>query len=150
MCLVANSLSCSGEFVGLNAKGMALQRKHASVSSPFVQACFAVSSHYDSSQIFYDLSCIRFWSPIYNSCWNYVILLQNPGSCFIKAAKSGATDNLQGSLDGLAWGNCLSMGTSGMFDVIYSEKVLVFLYINISFLTSIQILCIMNMIPLVF
>ncbi|KAH1164241.1 hypothetical protein GLYMA_01G215700v4 [Glycine max] len=87
LCLVANSLSCSGEFVGLNAKGMALQRKHASVSSPFVQACFA-----------------------------------NPGSCFIKAAKSGATDNLQGSLDGLAWGNCLSMGTSGMFDVIYSEK----------------------------
>ncbi|KAG4987526.1 hypothetical protein JHK85_030509 [Glycine max] len=88
LCLVANSLSCSGEFVGLNAKGMALQRKHASVSSPFVQACFA-----------------------------------NPGSCFIKAAKSGVTDNLQGSLDALAWGNCLSMGTSGMFDIIYSEKV---------------------------
>ncbi|RDX61403.1 DNA-directed RNA polymerase IV subunit 1, partial [Mucuna pruriens] len=87
LCLVANSLSASGEFVGLNAKGMARQRKHASVSSPFVQACFS-----------------------------------NPGSCFIKAAKSGVMDNLQGSLDAMAWGNCLSMGTSGVFDIIYSEK----------------------------
>ncbi|WJX70714.1 DNA-directed RNA polymerase [Trifolium repens] len=41
MQLVANSLSASGEFVGLSAKGMARQRKHASVSSPFVQACFS-------------------------------------------------------------------------------------------------------------
>ncbi|TKY70899.1 DNA-directed RNA polymerase IV subunit 1 [Spatholobus suberectus] len=87
LCLVANILSASGEFVGLNAKGMARQRKHASVSSPFVQACFS-----------------------------------NPGSSFVKAAKSGVTDNLQGSLDALAWGNCLSMGTSGLFDIIYSEK----------------------------
>ncbi|WJX54939.1 DNA-directed RNA polymerase [Trifolium repens] len=86
--LVANSLSASGEFVGLNAKGMARQRKHASVSSPFVQACFS-----------------------------------NPGSSFLKAAKSGVMDNLQGNLDALAWGNCLPMGTSGQFDIIYSEKV---------------------------
>ncbi|KAJ1416079.1 RNA polymerase, alpha subunit [Sesbania bispinosa] len=86
--LVANSLSASGEFVGLNAKGMARQRKHASVSSPFVQACFS-----------------------------------NPGSSFIKAAKSGVMDDLQGSLDALAWGKYLSMGTSGQFDIIYSEKV---------------------------
>ncbi|XP_012574546.1 DNA-directed RNA polymerase IV subunit 1 isoform X2 [Cicer arietinum] len=86
--LVANSLSASGEFVGLNSKGMARQRNHASVSSPFVQACFS-----------------------------------NPGSTFLKAAKSGVVDNLQGTLDGLAWGNCLSMGTSGQFDVMYSEKV---------------------------
>ncbi|WJX62674.1 DNA-directed RNA polymerase [Trifolium repens] len=86
--LVANSLSASGEFVGLNAKGMARQRKHASVSSPFVQACFS-----------------------------------NPGSSFLKAAKSGVVDNLQGNLDALAWGNCLPMGTSGQFDIIYSEKV---------------------------
>ncbi|KAL2348086.1 hypothetical protein Fmac_002086 [Flemingia macrophylla] len=87
LCLVADSLSASGEFVGLNAKGMANQRKHASVSSPFVQACFS-----------------------------------NPGGCFIKAAKSGVMDNLQGSLDSFAWGNCPSMGTSGLFDIIYSEK----------------------------
>ncbi|XP_047156504.1 DNA-directed RNA polymerase IV subunit 1 isoform X2 [Vigna umbellata] len=85
--LLANSLSASGEFVGLNAKGMALQREHASVSSPFVQACFS-----------------------------------NPGRSFIKAAKSGITDNLRGSLDALAWGNCPSLGTSGLFDIIYSEK----------------------------
>ncbi|KAK7252639.1 hypothetical protein RIF29_36728 [Crotalaria pallida] len=39
--LVANSLSASGEFVGLNAKGMARQRQHASIASPFVQACFS-------------------------------------------------------------------------------------------------------------
>nr|KYP67245.1 DNA-directed RNA polymerase II subunit RPB1 [Cajanus cajan] len=87
LCLVANSLSASGEFVGLNAKGMAKQRKHASVSSPFVQACFS-----------------------------------NPGGCFIKAAKSGVMDNLQGSIDSFAWGNCPSMGTSGLFDIVYSEK----------------------------
>ncbi|KAG2375709.1 DNA-directed RNA polymerase IV subunit 1 DNA-directed RNA polymerase D subunit 1 [Vigna angularis] len=86
--LLANSLSASGEFVGLNAKGMALQREHASVSSPFVQACFS-----------------------------------NPGRSFIKAAKSGITDNLRGSLDALAWGNCPSLGTSGLFDIIYSEKI---------------------------
>ncbi|KAF7828324.1 DNA-directed RNA polymerase IV subunit 1 isoform X1 [Senna tora] len=85
--LVANSLSASGEFVGLNSKGMARQRQHASVSSPFVQACFS-----------------------------------NPGSCFIKAAKAGVNDDLRGSLDALAWGNCPSMGTGGQFDIIYSNK----------------------------
>ncbi|KAK7309001.1 hypothetical protein RJT34_05393 [Clitoria ternatea] len=85
--LVANSLSASGEFVGLNAKGLAQQRKHASVSSPFVQGCFS-----------------------------------SPGSCFLRAAKFGVTDNLQGNLDALAWGNSLSMGTGGQFDIIYSEK----------------------------
>ncbi|KAK2368322.1 DNA-directed RNA polymerase IV subunit [Trifolium repens] len=86
--LVANSLSASGEIVGLSAKGMARQRKHAFVSSPFVQAYFS-----------------------------------NPGSSFLKAAKSGVVDNLLGNLDALAWGNCLPMGTSGRFDIIYSEKV---------------------------
>ncbi|KAI9076919.1 hypothetical protein K1719_041081 [Acacia pycnantha] len=85
--LVADSLSVSGEFVGLNAKGMTQQRQHASVSSPFVQACFS-----------------------------------NPGSCFIKAAKAGVMDDLQGSLDALAWGNCPSIGTGGQFDIMYSDK----------------------------
>ncbi|KAJ7952384.1 DNA-directed RNA polymerase subunit [Quillaja saponaria] len=85
--LVANSLSVTGEFVGLNAKGIARQRECASVTSPFVQAC-----------------------------------LSNPGACFIKAAKAGVTDDLQGSLDALAWGNCPSMGTGGQFDIIYSGK----------------------------
>ncbi|WJX13015.1 DNA-directed RNA polymerase [Trifolium repens] len=86
--LVANSLSASGEFVGLSAKGMVRQRKHASVSSPFVQAYFS-----------------------------------NPGNSFLKAAKYGVVDNLQGNLDALGCGNCLPMGTSGQFDIIYLEKV---------------------------
>ncbi|RYQ79818.1 hypothetical protein Ahy_Scaffold1g106629 isoform A [Arachis hypogaea] len=85
--LVADSLSVSGEFVGLNGKGMARQRQHASVSSPFVQACFS-----------------------------------NPGSCFIKSAKAGVKDDLQGILDALAWGNCPPLGTSGQFEIIYSPK----------------------------
>lgn len=48
--LVANSLSATGEFVGLTPKGIAQQREHASVSSPLVQAFFSVSSmqHYFS------------------------------------------------------------------------------------------------------
>ncbi|KAE9613175.1 putative DNA-directed RNA polymerase [Lupinus albus] len=85
--LVANSLSATGEFVGLNAKGMKRQRQHASVSSPFVQACFS-----------------------------------NPGGCFINAAKCRVKDNLQGSIDALAWGNCPSIGTSGQFDILYADK----------------------------
>ncbi|WJX19211.1 DNA-directed RNA polymerase [Trifolium repens] len=67
---------------------MVRQRKHAFVSSPFVQAYFS-----------------------------------NPGSSFLKAAKYGVVDNLQGNLDALGCGNCLPMGTSGQFDIIYSEKV---------------------------
>ncbi|KAJ0049670.1 hypothetical protein Pint_16034 [Pistacia integerrima] len=85
--LAANTLSATGEFVGLNAKGLAQQREHASVSSPFMQASFS-----------------------------------NPGACFIKAAKAGVTDNLQGSIDALAWGRVPSIGTHGHFDVIYSGE----------------------------
>lgn len=44
--LVANTLSVTGNFVGLTPKGLARQREHASVASPFSQACFSVSSHY--------------------------------------------------------------------------------------------------------
>ena len=60
--------------------------------------------------------------------------MQNPGSCFIKAAKAGAEDDLRGSIDALAWGNCPSMGTGGQFDLIYSEKVklMISLYQKIS------------------
>lgn len=43
--LVADSLSVTGEFVGLNAKGIAQQREHALVLSPFMQSCFSVSSY---------------------------------------------------------------------------------------------------------
>lgn len=41
--LLANSLSYTGEFVGLNAKGLSKQRGNPSASSPFMQACFSVS-----------------------------------------------------------------------------------------------------------
>lgn len=41
--LIANCLSATGEFVGLSSRGLAQQRKHASVVSPFTQACFSVS-----------------------------------------------------------------------------------------------------------
>ncbi|XVF10684.1 hypothetical protein REPUB_Repub07fG0203700 [Reevesia pubescens] len=39
--LAANCLSATGEFVGLNSKGLKRQREHAFVSSPFMQACFS-------------------------------------------------------------------------------------------------------------
>ncbi|KAG8374841.1 hypothetical protein BUALT_Bualt10G0037500 [Buddleja alternifolia] len=38
--VTANCLSATGEFVPLNAKGLANQRKEANVFSPFSQACF--------------------------------------------------------------------------------------------------------------
>lgn len=118
--LAASCLSASGEFVGLNSKGLARQRQHASVSSPFVQACFSVSFH-----IFYYGQMLLYedYAQLYNPYSYFGILLQNPGSHFIKAAKAGVTDDLQGSLDALAWGNCPSMGTGGQFDIIYSNEV---------------------------
>ncbi|KAJ8769723.1 hypothetical protein K2173_005929 [Erythroxylum novogranatense] len=84
--LVASSLSVTGEFVGLNAKGLKRQREQASVLSPFSQACFS-----------------------------------SPGNCFIKAAKAGIKDDMQGSLDALAWGLVPPVGT-GQFDIVYSLK----------------------------
>ena len=41
--LVADCLSVTGEFVGLSPKGIARQKAHVSVSSPFLLACFNVS-----------------------------------------------------------------------------------------------------------
>lgn len=85
--LVADCLSVTGEFVGLSAKGIARQKSHVSVSSPFMLACFT-----------------------------------NPGISFIKAAKRGAADELQGSLDALAWGKMPRLGTGAQFEFIYSGK----------------------------
>ncbi|KAK8584261.1 hypothetical protein V6N12_068507 [Hibiscus sabdariffa] len=85
--LAANCLSATGEFVGLNSKGLKQQREHAFVSSPFMQACFS-----------------------------------NPSACFVKAAKAEVLDNLQGTIDTLAWGRVPRIGTGGHFDVIYSMK----------------------------
>ncbi|XP_062027309.1 DNA-directed RNA polymerase IV subunit 1 isoform X2 [Rosa rugosa] len=39
--LAADCLSATGEFVSLNAKGIAQQLEHASVTAPFMQACFS-------------------------------------------------------------------------------------------------------------
>lgn len=49
--------------------------------------------------------------------------LQSPGACFIKAAKAGVVDKLQGSVDALSWGKVPSIGTSGHFEIIYSGEV---------------------------
>lgn len=85
--LVADCLSVTGEFVGLSPKGIARQKAHVSVSSPFLLACF-----------------------------------NNPGVSFIKAAKLGATDELQGSLEALAWGKIPRLGTGAHFEFLYSGK----------------------------
>lgn len=85
--LVANCLSASGEFVGLNSKGLARLREHASVKSPFMQACFS-----------------------------------NPSVNFVKAAKTETKDDLQGTLDALAWGSIPRIGTGGQFDIVYTMK----------------------------
>lgn len=85
--LTADCLSATGEFVALNAKGLAQQRKETAVSSPFLQACFS-----------------------------------SPGDCFIRAAKAGIVDNLQGTVDALSWGMVPSVGTGARFDIIYSGK----------------------------
>ncbi|KAL7160206.1 hypothetical protein ABFS83_01G078000 [Erythranthe nasuta] len=85
--LTANCLSATGEFVPLNAKGLALQRKEANVHSPFNQGC-----------------------------------LSNPSDCFLKAAKMGQMDGLQGSLEALAWGQTPPIGTGCRFDIVYNGK----------------------------
>ncbi|KAL8556955.1 hypothetical protein ACS0TY_004432 [Phlomoides rotata] len=41
LAVTANCLSMTGEFVPLNAKGLAHQRKEANIHSPFSQACFS-------------------------------------------------------------------------------------------------------------
>lgn len=56
------------------------------------------------------------YNPIFN-------VIQSPGTCFIKAAKAGVVDNLQGSVDALAWGRIPALGTGEIFDVVYSGNV---------------------------
>ncbi|XP_076951920.1 DNA-directed RNA polymerase IV subunit 1-like isoform X1 [Bidens hawaiensis] len=87
LALAADCLSVAGEFAPINAKGLSLQRKQASVSAPFTQACFS-----------------------------------NPSDCFVKAAKSAASDKLEGTIDALSWGKVPALGTGGRFDIIFSGK----------------------------
>ncbi|XP_019094155.1 PREDICTED: DNA-directed RNA polymerase IV subunit 1-like [Camelina sativa] len=86
--LVADSLSITGEFVALNAKGWSKQRQAESTPAPFTQACFS-----------------------------------SPSQCFLKAAKEGVIDQLQGSIDALAWGKVPGFGTGDQFEIIISPKV---------------------------
>ncbi|AAG12662.1 RNA polymerase IIA largest subunit, putative; 12353-6556 [Arabidopsis thaliana] len=86
--LVADSLSVTGEFVALNAKGWSKQRQVESTPAPFTQACFS-----------------------------------SPSQCFLKAAKEGVRDDLQGSIDALAWGKVPGFGTGDQFEIIISPKV---------------------------
>ncbi|KAI3501223.1 hypothetical protein L1887_29087 [Cichorium endivia] len=87
LALAADCLSATGEFVPINAKGLSIQRKQMSASSPFTQACFS-----------------------------------NPSDCFVKAAKSGASDKLEGTIDALSWGKVPALGTGSRFDILFSGK----------------------------
>lgn len=49
--------------------------------------------------------------------------MQNPSDCFVKAAKSEASDKLEGSIDALSWGKVPALGTGGRFDILFSGKV---------------------------
>ncbi|XP_010533721.1 PREDICTED: DNA-directed RNA polymerase IV subunit 1 isoform X2 [Tarenaya hassleriana] len=55
-------------------------------------------------------------SPFTQACFS------SPSDCFLKAAKAGVKDELQGSIDALAWGNVPSFGNGNQFEIIYSEK----------------------------
>lgn len=55
-------------------------------------------------------------SPFMQACFS------NPGDSFVRAAKVGLHDDLQGSLESLAWGKTPSIGTGSSFDIIFSGK----------------------------
>ncbi|PHT57931.1 Photosystem I chlorophyll a apoprotein A1 [Capsicum baccatum] len=48
--------------------------------------------------------------------------VHNPGDSFVRAAKMSLSDDLQGSLESLAWGKTPSIGTGSSFDLIFSAK----------------------------
>ncbi|KAF3664670.1 hypothetical protein FXO38_09989 [Capsicum annuum] len=55
-------------------------------------------------------------SPFMQACFS------NPGDSFVRAAKMSLSDDLQGSLESLAWGKTPSIGTGSSFDLIFSAK----------------------------
>lgn len=55
-------------------------------------------------------------------------LFQSPSDNLVRAAKTGAVDNLQGTVDALAWGRKPPIGTGAQFDIMYSWKVLFFFF----------------------
>ncbi|KVH95462.1 Aspartate decarboxylase-like domain-containing protein [Cynara cardunculus var. scolymus] len=46
----------------------------------------------------------------------------NPSDCFVKAAKSGASDKLEGTIDALSWGKVPALGTGGRFEILFSGE----------------------------
>ncbi|PWA96741.1 nuclear RNA polymerase D1A [Artemisia annua] len=46
----------------------------------------------------------------------------NPSDCFVKAAKSEALDNLEGTIDALSWGKVPGLGTGGRFEILFSGE----------------------------
>ncbi|WOL10016.1 hypothetical protein Cni_G18770 [Canna indica] len=56
-------------------------------------------------------------SPFTQAC------LSNPVNSFVNAAKQGSMDNLDGTLDALAWGKEAPIGTGGPFEIRHSGKV---------------------------
>ena len=119
--LVSDCLSVTGEFHGLSTKGLKQQKAHLSISSPFTQACFSVSS---SSSFFHTF--MYSWNHVLslsNIQWCFVWVLQNPGKCLIEAGKQGSVDHLYGTLDAVAWGKEAPVGTGGPFEIMYSGQV---------------------------
>ncbi|XP_016567789.2 DNA-directed RNA polymerase IV subunit 1 isoform X1 [Capsicum annuum] len=55
-------------------------------------------------------------SPFMQACFS------NPGDSFVRAAKMRLSDDLQGSLESLAWGKTPSIGTGSSFDLMFSAK----------------------------
>ncbi|KAM3321886.1 DNA-directed RNA polymerase IV subunit 1-like [Capsicum chacoense] len=55
-------------------------------------------------------------SPFMQACFS------NPGDSFVRAAKMSLSDDLQGSLESIAWGKTPSIGTGSSFDLIFSAK----------------------------
>ncbi|GJW24480.1 DNA-directed RNA polymerase IV subunit 1 isoform X1 [Tanacetum coccineum] len=46
----------------------------------------------------------------------------NPSDSFLKAAKSEALDNLEGTIDALSWGKVPGLGTGSRFEIIFSGE----------------------------
>lgn len=114
--LVADCLSVTGEFVALNPKGWSKQRQAEPTPAPFTQACFSVLCNLNLTNV----SFFFLFSGFEIAFFKY---LQSPSQCFLKAAKEGVTDELQGSIDALAWGKVPSFGTGDQFEIIISPKV---------------------------
>ncbi|GJS16369.1 hypothetical protein Tco_0410841 [Tanacetum coccineum] len=46
----------------------------------------------------------------------------NPSDSFLKATKSEALDNLEGTIDALSWGKVLGLGIGGRFEMVFFRE----------------------------